>query len=393
MLDRGSEVEPRNLTLRVGANPHFGGGAGPTWIPFCERSSRDQVGNVDHCRREVVVERFTGEEPPVPAASQRVEGAALHQFERLDEMEKALCAAGLGPSPKAQEQVRIQEHTLVQFVRGHAKRGARRGRSTAAARTSLSQMLDLAVKHGAIPSNPMRLVEPTSRAPKHAGGVEHLTVAGALALRRRVRPEELRISGARRGPNEDLRDWVDVLLGTGARDGEVLGLRWADVKLDTELPTAHIGGTLVEPRRGYVEKLHRQDRTKSGNARLLVLPAHVAQVLRSRRRRSDFTTPTDPVFATRTGEWISPANMRTRLRKAAAGVDLIDGCTPHTLRRTVGTLVAHEAGLDAAREQLGHSDPSVTYQHYVGRRVMAPDLRSVLDAFFAPLDPTEPVIP
>lgn len=44
--------------------------------------------------------------------------------------------------------------------------------------------------------------------------------------------------------------------------------------------------------------------------------------------------------------------------------------------------VAHEAGLDATREQLGHSDPSVTYQRYVATRRVAPDLRPVLDQFF-----------
>ncbi len=41
------------------------------------------------------------------------------------------------------------------------------------------------------------------------------------------------------------------------------------------------------------------------------------------------------------------------------------GVSPHTLRRTVGTLVAHTEGLDAVRDALGHRDPSVTARHYV----------------------------
>lgn len=60
---------------------------------------------------------------------------------------------------------------------------------------------------------------------------------------------------------------------------------------------------------------------------------------------------------------------------------VLRGTTPHTLRRTVGTLVAHEVGLDAARDLLGHSDPSVTFQHYTGRRKVAPDVRDVLNLF------------
>ena len=59
----------------------------------------------------------------------------------------------------------------------------------------------------------------------------------------------------------------------------------------------------------------------------------------------------------------------------------------------MGTLIAHTVGLDAAREQLGHSDPSVTYQHYVAPRLLAPDLRDVLDAFFAEWPPRVPTLP
>ena len=49
--------------------------------------------------------------------------------------------------------------------------------------------------------------------------------------------------------------------------------------------------------------------------------------------------------------------------------------------------MAHGAGLDATREQLGQSDPGVTYQHYVAARSVAPDLRPVLDRFVARYDP------
>jgi integrase len=89
------------------------------------------------------------------------------------------------------------------------------------------------------------------------------------------------------------------------------------------------------------------------------------------------------VFSSRTGAWLWPNNIRTRLRQAVVGMSGLDGTTPHTFRRTVGTLVAHEAGLDAAREQLGHSDPSVTYQRYVAARRVAPDLGPLLNRFFA----------
>ncbi|TWG97802.1 phage integrase family protein [Nocardioides sp. J9] len=155
---------------------------------------------------------------------------------------------------------------------------------------------------------------------------------------------------------------------------------------DGPLPILHVCGTLVEPRKGFVEKLHRQDTTKTREDRRLILPDRVANLLQERMHRVPPPRPDAPIFATRTGNWISPSNMRTRLRRAiersvATGDPRdreIDGTTLHTLRRTVGTLLTHEVSLDAAREQLGHRDPSITYQHYVGKRSVAPDVRTTL---------------
>lgn len=252
------------------------------------------------------------------------------------------------------------------------------GRSTVQARSVLNQMLGLAARHGAIQASPMPLVEKPARAPRE---VQALDVDAARRLRRVVDPDHRRTPG-QRGPNHDLADLVDVLLGTGMRIGEVLALRWQDLDLFGDPPTVHVSGTLLEPRRGHVATLTRQDGTKSGHDRTLILPAAVIDTLTARRTRTTWQRLDDPVFASRLGTWLWPHNIRTRLRQAVSGISDLEGTTPHTLRRTVGTLVAHEAGLDATREQLGHSDPSVTYQRYVAARRVAPDLRPVLDQFF-----------
>jgi integrase len=251
------------------------------------------------------------------------------------------------------------------------------GISTAQARSVLSQMLTLAVRHEALAQNPVPLVP---RAAREQREVEALDLAGVRRLRRLVDPDVRRKPG-RRGPNRDLAEFVDVALGTGCRAGEVLALKWKHLDFTGATPIATISGTLVEPRAGFVERLDRQESTKSGRTRRLVLPDHVVAVLHSRREAIRYDDPDDPVFASRNGTWLWPNNLRTRLRAAVVGSALA-GTTPHTLRRTVGTLVAHEAGLDAARWQLGHSDPSVTWQAYVAGRPIAPDLRHLLDQFF-----------
>jgi integrase len=156
-----------------------------------------------------------------------------------------------------------------------------------------------------------------------------------------------------------------------------------------------VRGTLIEPRTGFVDQLCRQDTTKNHEDRILILPDAVADMLRDRLDRLPASAPEQPVFASATGNWLSPANLRTRLRHAiqrAVAHDsqadrALPGVTFHTLRRTVGTLIAHEVSLDAAREQLGHRDPSVTYQHYVGKRPTAPDLRTTLELLLQPPTP------
>ncbi len=301
-----------------------------------------------------------------------------------DAVLRTMVVPALGGYRVGELTVGVLEAAFAEIERG--------GRSTMQARSVLNQMLGLAVRHGAISASPMPLVEKPARPPHE---VQALDVNAVRRLRRAVDPATERTPG-RRGPNRDLSELVDVLLGTGMRIGEVLALRWQDLDLDGDPPTACVCGTLVEPRPGHVEALRRQDGTKTGKDRTLILPATVVSLLAARHERSAWQGREDPVFASRMGTWLWPNNIRTRLRRAVAGVSGLEITSPHTLRRTVGTLVAHEAGLDAARDQLGHSDPGITYQRYVAPRQTAPDLRWLLNRFFtpdpAPTDPTPPQV-
>ncbi|GAB7003490.1 hypothetical protein JCM18899A_09610 [Nocardioides sp. AN3] len=70
--------------------------------------------------------------------------------------------------------------------------------------------------------------------------------------------------------------------------------------------------------------------------------------------------------------------------------DPTDGLLERTRRNLCAGRIAHEVSLDADRWQLGHTDPSVTFQHYVAHRTIAPDVRHVLDQFFGALSIVEP---
>jgi len=266
------------------------------------------------------------------------------------------------------------------------------GRTTRVARSVLAQMFAMAVRHDALVSNPMREVR---RSPRRRRVVQALTVEEARELLRQTASHQSSVArdeagllsgGTRRTP--DLHDVVLLLLGTGMRIGEALALRWTDLDLDADTPWVRVDATMVEPRRDaasgqvFVAGLHRQPMTKTGAERTLALPSASVEMLKRRRAATTGQHDQEPVFAHGGGGWLWPNNVRTKLRGVVAGTPLA-GVSPHTLRRTVGTLVAHSAGLDATRDVLGHRDPSVTARHYVADTSRVIDVRSTLDPIFA----------
>lgn len=284
-----------------------------------------------------------------------------------------------------------------------------RGASTKQVRSVLSQMLDLAVRDGAMQGNPMRVVTKSKRKPKVT---RRIGVARARELRAMVTPEATRSSERGRMQNRDLCEFVDFALGTGCRIGEILAIRWCDLHLDAEIPYVVVCGTIVEPR----EKLpmtrspRRKNDMRDADALLLgrieddepdltlFLPHAVVEMLGRRRQRllaSGRTfRATETVFASAKGTWLHPANIRRRLRDATKGTDL-QGTTPHSLRKTVATLIERELGMEAARHQMGHADPSLTGQVYVEDSLVGPDARDVLSQFFDPnwVPEPRPVVP
>jgi integrase len=172
------------------------------------------------------------------------------------------------------------------------------------------------------------------------------------------------------------------------RIGEALALRWTDFDLKADTACVRVAATLVEPRRDaaggqvFVAGLHRQLMTKTGTSRTIALPCAVVKMLKRRRAGLTREHEQQPVFAHVGGGWLWPNNVRTKLRGVVACTPLA-GVSPHTLRRTVGTLVAHSAGLDAARDILGHRGPSVTARHYVVDTGHVIDVGHTLDPIFA----------
>jgi integrase len=181
--------------------------------------------------------------------------------------------------------------------------------------------------------------------------------------------------GPRRG--RLLAAFVELLAATGARPNEVLALRWRDVDLLADPPTATITGTLIDHGRIPGKPLHRQDARK-GDAppHTVLLPRFGVEALTALVAESGMD---GPVFANRTGSWMSLCNMRRSLR-AALPADL-SWMTPHSLRRTVATVVRDARWPAQAQQQLCHAKLATTDAHYLQRQTRGPDVRAVLDKY------------
>ncbi|MEW1820400.1 site-specific integrase [Arthrobacter sp. NPDC080031] len=272
--------------------------------------------------------------------------------------------------------LRIREATVSTLDRFLKTTRLKHGYSTAKqCKTVLSGMLGLAARHGALDGNPLRDV---ATIPIKHKAVRALTVAEVVALRTGLRKWEADKPQAGRYPTVDILDVIDIMLATGARIGEALALRWKDVDLKSERPTVTVTGTIV-----YVPKqgLTIQDHPKSANSRQrYFLPSFAVQMLQRRQIGQVEANPWDVVFPSAVGSLRDPNNLRRQWR--AASEDLgFQWVTPHTFRKTVGTLLEASSGVAVASAQLGHSSEDVTRKHYVQKTHEAPDNTSLLEAF------------
>ena len=249
---------------------------------------------------------------------------------------------------------------LLKAISQHHGAGA--AKST---RSVVSNLLGVAVRHGAMPSNPVRDV---GRVAKPRKAVRALTPAESAALVTAIRAD-------RRAGELDLPDLVEFMLGTGARIGEALAVRPAVVDLDGRV--IEINATVVRTK-GRGVNVQEHPKTAAG-WRVLAVPEFVAEIVR-RRANKDTVRSAGTVFASPLGHVRDPSNTTADLRRALDRAHF-EWVTSHTFRKTVATRL-DEAGLSARQiaDHLGHARPSVTQDVYMGRNVASTQAAEVLQA-------------
>ncbi|KQM83662.1 hypothetical protein ASE68_10930 [Agromyces sp. Leaf222] len=228
-------------------------------------------------------------------------------------------------------------------------------------KTILSMILGFATRHGVIAANPIKETTQMKR-PKKVP--KALTMEQVASIRRAAREHGIGRMGVK--PDGQVRDVIEVMLGTATRIGEALALRKVDIDMTVDPPTARIAGTIVW-RKGAGVSRQSHPKTHESN-RLVAVPAFAAEVLRRRLALIPDAEREDHehlLFFTRNGTPLAPYNVRRTFRQILDEAGLGDlQISPHAFRRTGATLLAHELGIQAAADQLGHTSTSTTKEHY-----------------------------
>jgi len=164
--------------------------------------------------------------------------------------------------------------------------------------------------------------------------------------------------------------WVDLIVrlasATGARRGEILALRWADI--DWAQSRIRIERSLFQTRDRVDFKP-----TKTRQARVVALPASLLEYLRLHRQKQeedrrlfgpDYRADLDLVFADPAGRPLLPSSVSRAVVRAARELGL-KGVGLHSLRHSHASALLH-AGVPITNvaRRLGHRDTYTTARIY-----------------------------
>jgi integrase len=278
----------------------------------------------------------------------------------------------LGDLPVAELDYRAVTEWQAKLARTLAPRTVRHHRQT------LAQVVDEAVKMGALVGNPVRAVKPPRVTDPPGVALDRDQTRALLAA---VRDHRL---GAA----------VALLFLQGWRVSEVLGLAWEDLDLDAG--TAHVRRASV-----YVDGRGQQlgpPKTDGARGEHWLMPTVVDLLARRRQAQEDERAvapvwetvtyqgePVNLVFTTPTGGLVLRQTISKVVKQAAKTAGITAQLGSHAGRRTVVTTLFVDGGeaLEDIARFVGHTKPTTTagYVKRLGRRpeAVAKRAAAVLD--------------
>jgi len=225
--------------------------------------------------------------------------------------------------------------------------------------------LQLAVMAGVLPTNPVRDVA-RGRSKDSVKGAAAVPTGDLATLLEKLDTSEYCL-------DHDLVGPVTMLIATGMRRSELLGLRWVDY--DPLSGSVTVTGKLI---RKKGEGLKRVDQTKTkAGARTVGLPVFAREML-AHRRATPYYGEQKMIFPSTAGTWRDPDNFNKDWRKARDELGFPD-VTSHSFRKSLATLL-DEQGLSArvGADHLGHENVSMTQNVYMARGRTHPEVADAI---------------
>ena len=324
---------------------------------------------------DALIESLAGRQPPSVTgevtASTRITDLVTAHIDRLEGDSKAPTTietyrANAQKISKLIGALRVSEATPPRIDAALRSMRAAHGAGQAKhAKGLLRGGLQLAVMAGVLPVNPARDVSPIpSRAAKGAPSLAPDQFAG---LAQRLQADAC-------CQRFDLADPVIMLMATGLRRSELLGLRWSDY--DSKAGTIAVTGKVVRVKGRGLER-YSATKTKAG-CRTLPLPQFAIDML-AERRHKPYAGQQLMIFPSSAATWRDPNNFGRDWRLARDALQLPD-VTSHSFRKTVATVI-DDAGLSAriGADQLGHAKVSMTQDVYMARGRTHSEVAELLD--------------
>jgi integrase len=233
------------------------------------------------------------------------------------------------------------------------------------ARVILRGGLQLAVMAGTLGVNPARDVSPISQGrPKGAPPLSVEQFSGLLE----------KLAGSKYCLDYDLVGPITMLMATGLRRSELLGLRWSDYS--PTLSEIAITGKVIRVKGKGLQR-YTQTKTAAGE-RTLPLPRFATAMLAA-RRRTPYVGEQTMIFPSTAGTWRDPSNFGRDWRRVRDELALAD-VTSHSFRKSLATMIDDE-GLSAriGADHLGHAKVSMTQDRYMARGRKHAEVADLLD--------------
>lgn len=191
-----------------------------------------------------------------------------------------------------------------------------------------------------------------------------------------------------------------VALGMGLRLGELIGLRWEDVALDSDPPTLAVSQQIYRQWEmgGEGSRLVAEAPKSLTGRRRLVLPARLVEALRDqserlvidRRLAGERWQEHGLVFPSSIGTPLEPTTIRRHFHRSRLAASLPHR-RPHDMRHSAASfMLAQGVPMKAVQHILGHATFAVTadtYSHLLDE--VARDAAERMDAMFGRLDEPE----